>query len=263
MTTALGVYALLQQSNDPMNICARPSTCSPTLERSGSDVQLSRQRLPGCPRVSLDEDDAERYLELELTTPELDRYCHLNLLWLVATPSRRHVSSVTHQLVRGRQIVITEHSRLHCVWINDRIFVKPVPAWLLSSTFWNRYLDSREAAEYARHERVLKAAKGFLATYALLLRHESDFEMAKEEKMLPRNVDWDDLCTFFSLFESISDQALSARYSYGDLRLSRLNMLAPVANGKMNYHKVYGRYWSSLLLPCLGTYCLHARGKRV
>ena len=209
---------------------------------------LSIQHLPGSPRVSLDAEAVESYAESELTTPELDHYQHLNLLWLVATPSRRHVSSLTHQAVRGRNIIVTEHARLHCVWINDRIFIKPVPRWLLSANIWRHYFESPIVLGPRRREQILRAARGFLATYALLVTHESDFEIAREKRLVPANMKWEPFCAFVDLFAGMADDDLNPRYHYGDLRLSRLNLLAPVAIGKLNYHKVYGRSTASEIL---------------
>jgi hypothetical protein len=45
--------------------------------------------------------------------------------------------------MKRREIVVTEDPRLHLVWIYDRVFIKPLPKYLLSHDFWQIYLLSR------------------------------------------------------------------------------------------------------------------------
>jgi hypothetical protein len=42
--------------------------------------------------------------------------------------------------MKRREIVVTEDPRLHLVWIYDRVFIKPLPKYLLSHDFWQIYL---------------------------------------------------------------------------------------------------------------------------
>lgn len=37
-------------------------------------------------------------------------------------------------------IVVSKDPKLHLVWINDRIFLKPLPRYLTSYTIWRDYL---------------------------------------------------------------------------------------------------------------------------
>lgn len=75
--------------------------------------------LPGQPRISLQDPHIGEYLELELATRDLDKLApHL---WLVAKQDSSHISSLTHQIVRGREIIITEKPELHLVWIYNRV----------------------------------------------------------------------------------------------------------------------------------------------
>ncbi len=90
--------------------------------------------LPGQPKMRLDwPDQLYEYLQKDLYTRELDTISPN--LWLLATRSSGHVSPLHHQIVKGRRVVITEDPRLHLLWIDDRIFIKPLPLYLLSHEF--------------------------------------------------------------------------------------------------------------------------------
>jgi hypothetical protein len=41
--------------------------------------------------------------------------------------------------VRGRRVTITEKPALHLVWFYERVFVKPLPKYLLSHAFSEHY----------------------------------------------------------------------------------------------------------------------------
>ena len=214
----------------------------------------SRPCLPGSPRVPLEsrsssELSVERHAYDELATPELDRYARV--LWLIATPSSKHISSLTHQEVRGRKIVVTERVRLHCVWIDDRIFLKPVPKWLLSQAFWVHYVERSRPPLMVNGggsvqndlDPALQAAKGFLRTWACLVTHETDFRIAQEKMLVPSDISWEAFSDFVSaVTELVDDGQVNVRYHYGDLRLSRLNLWAPFILHKINYQKVHGQY---------------------
>jgi hypothetical protein len=90
--------------------------------------------LPGHPRISLAESDVRDVLEREIMTPDLNRMApHL---WLVAKPSSDHCNPLHEQVVRGRNVVITENPELHLCWVDNKVFIKPIPRYLLSWAFW-------------------------------------------------------------------------------------------------------------------------------
>lgn len=43
--------------------------------------------------------------------------------------------------LRGRSIVVTGNPELHLVWYYDRVFIKAIPEYILSATFWQHYLS--------------------------------------------------------------------------------------------------------------------------
>lgn len=217
----------------------------------------SQDWLPGNPAMPLNSPDIARYLSSELETPRLDRM--FPYLWLVATPSSGHVSALHEQLLRGRAIVVTENPELHLVWVEDRIFIKPLPPFMLSYDFWSLHLAATTRAPAMMviepaFSSVRRAALGYMRTYWYLVRHESDFRIAQEEHLIPADVDFASFVAFTSAFRDVPDTAVSRRYGYGQLRLTRLNLWAKLALGQWVFYKVswqysqiFARYYAPLL----------------
>ncbi|SPO06687.1 uncharacterized protein DNG_09379 [Cephalotrichum gorgonifer] len=149
--------------------------------------------------------DIPSFLSRELDLSRLSRI--QKSLWLAGRPMPPR--PLHHQLVLGRTIVVTERMDMHLVWKNDRIFLKPLPGYLiLDATFWPKYLActdecavSKRAAVGAAADssgllpacdrtRIRKSAMGLLFSYAALIMHESDFEIAKDRRLIPADLPW-------------------------------------------------------------------------
>ncbi|KAK4452225.1 hypothetical protein QBC34DRAFT_399474 [Podospora aff. communis PSN243] len=214
-----------------------------------------KDHLPGQPRIPLNgPSPLGEYIAADLETHELDILApHL---WLVAKQDSTHISSLTHQRVRGRDIVITEHARLHLTWISERVFLRPIPKYLLSHAFWEACLDADSPTLHGE-ERIMarRRAMGFLRSYAFLIRHESDFRMAQDEfKLVPAGISYLQFWSFISAFESVGDSEVSPRYHFGELRLGRLNFWIKIFMGKFTYQKVhmsYATYFARFYGPIL------------
>ncbi|KAI8213554.1 hypothetical protein K4K52_004603 [Colletotrichum sp. SAR 10_76] len=218
-------------------------------DSNGTDppAQHESGSLPGHPLVSLHTGVGNvlgDFLKDELCCDDLEAMApHL---WMMSTQSSTSVRALHRHRLLGRQIFITESPRLHLVWYYDRVFVKPLPRYLMSHKFWVTYLvpgvDTADSGSNhsgsllpsssdillggvpGRAEEIRRAALGFVRTYRYLIRHESDLEIARDLGLLPTNTTWPRFCAFVSRFEDfISDEDVSGRYHYGDLRLSRLN----------------------------------------
>ncbi len=204
--------------------------------------------LPGHPWVPLQ--DAERlrsFLYRELWAVDLERMA--THLWIMSTQSSTNISPLHQQRVKGREILVTEDPRLHLVWIHDRIFIKPLPQYLMSHLFWSEFLSSGKsilggnAQEQETYTRIQMSALGILRSYYHLIQHESDFQIACENgRLLPSSISWPDFCAFSEAFPQICDDAVSERYHYGELRLTRLNLYAKVLLGKFQYERIHGQY---------------------
>lgn len=200
--------------------------------------------LPGNSVISLNNAPGiTQFLENEFCSRDLERFAPR--LWVMSTYSGANINALHRQRVKDREIIITEEPRLHLVWIRNRIFIKPLPRYLLSHTFWNGFLSGKVAQSGRRYERIDRAARGFLRTYSYLIQHESDFAIAKEDRLclIPSDMEWSHFCILMSeVKNNIQDAHISERYHYGELRLSRLNLFAPLILHKFYFEQVYGQY---------------------
>lgn len=197
--------------------------------------------MPGYPRVPLHDRPAMlRFLESEYCSTDLD--CMAGKLWWMSKQDHTNMSPLHRQRVKGRNIVVTEDPRLHLVWIQDRMFVKPLPRYLSSSAFWQKHMGLRDASEASRARtlHIRKAALGFLRTYYFLVKTEYDFRIAQDPnlQLLPADITWEQFCFFSTSFVDIKDRDVSGRYAYGELRLTRLNFYAPLLLGKGTFQRV-------------------------
>lgn len=148
-------------------------------------------------------------------------------LWLAGRPMPpRHLS---HQIVLLRDIIVTENISLHLVWQAKRIFIKPLPKYLLDEGLWTQCLSRvlQDDAEVARHrENVTECARGFLLTYCALVCYESDFKLAQKLGLLPAEIVWDKWRSWVAeIITNCPHERINQRFWYGELRLGRLNKI--------------------------------------
>jgi hypothetical protein len=186
----------------------------------------------------------EQCLVEELNVSRLSNvYQHL---WWAGRPVAAR--SLSRQRMCRREVVVTEQADLHLTWSDTRIFIKPLPAYLLNYNFWKTYLcGNRELHESAR---------GFLLSYVWLVRHESDFTIAKEHGLLPDDMEWDAWGVHVASMACQMDfnnlYCVDKRYTYGELRLNRLNHIYRFAPqfkfrhlilGYASNHHTYGSFF--------------------
>lgn len=137
-------------------------------------------------------------------------------LWFAGRPMPPR--PLNYQVANSREIILSEDMGLHLVWaIPRRIFLKPIPRYLLDHQFWKDNL--------IRKESLYQCALGFLLSYTALIQYESDFYIAKDKHLIPRNLTWE---TWIKLVEQLlhhKNENVSLRYDYGELRLSRPNKI--------------------------------------
>ena len=234
----------------------RDQTGNPSLHDRWPNKPDTPPSLPGQPGISLTRDAVVPYLQAELLTPDLDAYG--SHLWLVATQSSAHIGALHDQVACGRRIVLVENPELHLVWHADRVFVKPLPRYLTSLPFWECFLLPDGATRQGDDTQALAAAAlGFVRSYRYLVRHESDFELAQKHGLVPSEVKWPDFVAFITGFRYVADGDVSARYQFGDLRLSRLNLWAWLFVGRWNFRDVtwsYDAYFTRFYGPILFTF---------
>lgn len=200
------------------------------------------QTLPDAPLVSLHADEVLSYLAKEVRTSTLDSI--EKHLWLVGTHDSRHITPLHEQTLRGREVVITEDPELHLLWIENKIFVKPIPPYLLSYAFWSFYLVTNQVNSPSSQEKTLKAALGYMRTYSYLVRHRSDYRLAMQHHLIPDDLDitFESFMRFINTFSCISDEACSPRYQYGQLRLSRLNFWVKIFLRRSCFYETTWQY---------------------
>ena len=122
-----------------------------------------------------------------------------------------------------------------------RVFIKPLPEYLLSHNFWKNYLSATKITD-DKHRVVQKSALGFLRTYYHLIRHQSDFDLAIENRLIPQHITWWGFALFRAESSNIQDTEVSQRYAFGEIRLSRLNLFAKIFLRRFNYQEVHWQY---------------------
>ncbi|KAH8696891.1 hypothetical protein GQ44DRAFT_718727 [Phaeosphaeriaceae sp. PMI808] len=138
--------------------------------------------LPGYPSVVLNNPPCmKKFLEKEFCSQDLE--VMPPRLWIMTTPSGDNINPLHRQRVKGREIIVTKEPRLHLVWIHNRIFIKTLPRYLLSHTFWERFLSKDANPLGAGQDEVRKAATGFLRAYRYLIQHESDLNISQQDHL--------------------------------------------------------------------------------
>lgn len=186
-----------------------------------------------------DNQSLHEYLQRELDLSRLNKMHHH--LWLAGLPSVG-ARPLHRQLMMGRQIILTERADLHLVWQDSRIYLKPMPEFLLDFQFWTEHLCQKDLWETGR---------GFLLSYLWLVRSKHDFQIAHDKDLLPKEIHWKHWVRFSrSLLGSINIETLESvnrRFIYGELRLNRLNWIYRISrkdnsNFVRGYMHGYNRY---------------------
>lgn len=192
----------------------------------------SREPLPALIRTSSGtlirpQHQTSDYIRLALSVSRLSLMS--KHLWIAGVPLPAR--PLHRQLQMKRRLVVTEQTDLHLVWTYDRIFVKPLPSFLLDGEVWDKYILGDEVN--------WGEACGFLLSYAWMVSYPSDLQIAKEADLLPKNLEWEAWSSFVDDFTGRLEQhaalnfgaqasissGVNKRYHYGELRLTRLNLI--------------------------------------
>ncbi|KAL7963091.1 hypothetical protein V8C34DRAFT_80839 [Trichoderma compactum] len=159
-----------------------------------------------------------------------------------------------HQRALGLEILVTEKMDTHLLWSKGKIFIKPLPRYLLDPQFWSEHLECPERCPYGtdfqmiraaglvrrqtkfsnrrpcEHSKLWKCAMGFVYSYIVLITHESDFRIAKANNLLPDDMGFDDWKAFVERTLRIGKiyNQIDERFTYGELSMARLNTLLMV-----------------------------------
>ena len=201
--------------------------------------------LPSQPQLSLvSSSSLTDFLIRDICTTKLNQLApHL---WLCSALSHTNIPPLHNHAVHGRTIIPTEDPALHLVWVTGRIFIKPLPAYLLSHAFWTSYL-LHDVDMYPEKKLMTQAALGLLRSYYYSIRHESDFRIAQQShlNLVPANISWKQWCDFSISFDTIDNSEVAPRYHYGKVQLSRLHWLVRIYLRELNYYYIDGGYGES------------------
>lgn len=181
-----------------------------------------------------DEDSIHRYLEWELKVPRLNEIHQY--LWLAGRPMCAR--PLHRQAMLGRELVITEQVDLHMVRQESRVFLKPLPEFLLSADFWNTHIG--------RDVHLHECACGFLLSYVWLVCSKSDLRAAQRGGLLVSEITLDGWRSFtrtlLSSIDATTLKGVNQRYHYGELRLSRLNWIHRMSSKKPSLTRMIRGY---------------------
>ncbi|KAE9374108.1 hypothetical protein N431DRAFT_503049 [Stipitochalara longipes BDJ] len=122
-----------------------------------------------------------------MLAPKLNKV-HMYLWWCKKLPETRPLHE---NLMEKYEIVVTEQADLHLVCPSGRIFIKPLPRYLLCHELW--------ASHICVDAQLFESCTGFLLSYAQRIRHESDLTIAIDHGLVPKEVTWKAWKVFVSL----------------------------------------------------------------
>lgn len=160
-------------------------------------------------------------------------------LWVAGRPG--NISTLHHQKVLLRNIIPSESSRLHLVWFNRNIYIKPLPECLFDPNYHSDII--RE------NDHLGGIILGFLRSYCGLIKSPLDLSIAKESHLVSKDVVWQQWAIFRqTVLTKAEDNELNIneRYHYGELRLPRLDLIYRFTGRRLNYftiHRTYGTYF--------------------
>jgi hypothetical protein len=141
------------------------------------------------------------------------------MLWLIAVHGAPR--SLYYQKFLRREIVIAEELDLHLVWAKSRIFIKPLPDFLLNYDFWEAYISCEP--------QLHRAACGLLYSYCGLIRFGHDLQVAQDCHLVNANLDyraWAEFArTILPNLNPKDTDTMDKRFQYGELRLNRLDTI--------------------------------------
>jgi hypothetical protein len=216
--------------------------------RHRTDKFFKQARLPGLPQVELH--DIDRVISQaanDVCTPNFDS---LTRGWWPIRKNSERIHSISEYGMINCKLVVTEDPELHCVWDDDRIFIKPIPVYLTSYAFWSFVLQCSTNDSPT----LLAAACGLLRSYATLIRRPSDFALAQRALLIPSEWTFSSFMIFLSHFAPLSDALVSLRYTVGAVQLQTLNANMFCRRGRMYYriHRYrYNAYFSRYYGPTL------------
>ena len=205
------------------------------------EVPFDKQRQPIPEALDPPTFPSTESLMREMEVPDLNKV-H-KYLWLAG--SYRNISALHHQRVILREVIPSEDPRLHLLWFNRIIYIKPLPDYLLDAQCFKDVV--------CKNSDLYSLVMGFLLSYCCLIKHPLDLAIAKELKLVSDKIVWarwalfqTDILKHLENLERSKEIYINDRYKYGELRLSRLNIIWRLTGRGLAYftvHRVYETYF--------------------
>ena len=155
--------------------------------------------------------------------------------YLSIVGSFRNISALHHQEVLQRKVIPSQAARLHLVWFERIIFIKPLPDYLLNAAFFKDII--------CHNEELYGLATGFLYSYCRLIESPLDLALAHKLKLLNDNITWEMWYSFSTaILQNIRFEDFNKRWEYGELRLGRLNLIWRATGRGFTYFTIHTEY---------------------
>ncbi|KAK2739759.1 hypothetical protein FQN57_006456 [Myotisia sp. PD_48] len=196
---------------DPVGSLPTIARTRPESQKNGSGKHL-RLRV-----YFVDESTVEEFVNRDLDVSRLDRI--YGYLWMAGRPF--NARPLLRLKMMNLEVLVTDQADLHLLKFSNKIFLKPLPDYILDYDFWVEYLCKTQAL----HE----AACGFCLSYIWLISSPHDLRLAKDLHLIPEGVKWHWWKQFVKDFHNNVDlnalDKVSIRYHFGELRLGRINTI--------------------------------------
>lgn len=169
-----------------------------------------------------------KILKADFSTDDLN-IIHSHL-WIAG--SHRNISPLHHQRVLLRKIIPSEQARLHLVWFDRNIYIKPLPDSLLDI---KHYSDTGFDPS--------GSITGFVHSYCSLICYPIDLVLAKKSYLISEDVTWEQWIAFRdAVMLKTKNHHIHRRYAYGELRLNRLDIIYRLTGRGLTYFTVHRNY---------------------
>ncbi|KAH0537753.1 hypothetical protein FGG08_005501 [Glutinoglossum americanum] len=171
----------------------------------------------------------------DLRSPAAQSFSLKRVRWLWTAGIPGDIRSLKRHKSLERVIKVTSRMDEHLTWRKGAIHVKELLPFLLDYGYFSKSLCKEGMVkEY-------DTARGFLLSYAHLIRTEADFKIAWDYGLLPRScgeISWERWSAFAGdILRQIPQKSLEGRWEYGELQRGRMNFAYRLAN--LTLHSLY------------------------
>lgn len=245
----MSIYEMTSETTSPAAPKPEPDIFAPDVNPSPIDMPLDPELFPDL-----------AILEKEMEVRELDEVD--GWLWIVGV--KGNVRSLHHQKVLLREIIPTDLTRLHLVWFDRYVYVKPLPDYLLDYKYVHDKIEEYkdlpkddpirlDPKRKWKPDYLRQAITGFLRSYCSMVQSKTDLKVAQDLGLLKEDLDWIAWSRYRKsilektkpLFEG-GEPDVTRRYQFGELRLGRLNIVYRLTFRSIVYftvHKEYNTYF--------------------